>query len=74
MQWFKKVLFCRLLNKEVTAIFYYEQLKNGDGSVKTNKVEYCDCEGEKECTKVYVMMDCTCFKDMKQVEYQLNTH
>jgi hypothetical protein len=72
MQWFKKVLFCRLLNREVTTIFYYEQVKNGDGSIKTNKVEFCDCEGKEECSNVYDMMDCTCFREMRKIEYQLN--
>ena len=73
MQKFEKQLYCDLLKKEVTVTYFYEIVKGHDGLVKTKKVEFYNCEGQKECDDVYNVMDCNCFKGMNKAEYEINS-
>jgi hypothetical protein len=72
MQRFKKVLYCNLLKKEVSVTYFYEEVKGSDGLTKTKKVEFYNCEAQKECEDTYSVLDCSCFKEMKKVEYDIN--
>ncbi len=74
MERYKKTLFCTILNKEVTVTYFYENIKSHDGSTKTKTVEFYNCDGRKECSDTYDMLNCTCFKDMQKVEHEINTN
>lgn len=72
MQQFKKRVYCDYLNKEVSVTYFYENVKGHDGLVKTKKVEFFNCDGQKECGDSQSVMDCKCFKEMTKVEYEIN--
>jgi hypothetical protein len=74
MERYKKTVFCTILNKEVNVTYFYENVKGRDGLIKTKSVEFYNCDGRKECSDSYDMLNCSCFKDMLKVEHDINTH
>jgi hypothetical protein len=73
MERFKKVLYCKLLEKEIIATYFIKEIKDSDGTTKTKAVEYFNCEGKNECEDKYHILDCTCFKELKHVEHDVNS-
>jgi hypothetical protein len=72
MERIKKVLHCSLLDKDVVATYFIDYIKDSGGIVKTKAVEFYNCDGKKECQDKYHILDCTCFKEMKHVEHDIN--
>lgn len=72
MERIKKVLHCSLLDKDVVATYYLDSIKDAGGFLKTKIVEFFNCEGKEECEEKYHVLDCTCFKEMKHVEHEIN--
>lgn len=72
MERFKKVLQCSILDKDIVATYFYENVKDTNGLTKTKRVEFYNCDGKKECDPIYSILDCTCFKEMKKVEHEIN--
>jgi len=73
MQQFKKKLYCDHLKKEISVTYFYENVKGHNGLIKTKRVEFFNCDGQKECGDSYSVLDCKCFKEMKKVEYEINS-
>jgi hypothetical protein len=73
MERLKKVLQCSMINKEVVATYFYENVKDSNGLIKTKTVEFYNCEGKKECDAIYSILNCTCFKEMKKIEREINS-
>lgn len=72
MERLKKVMNCQLLQKEVVATYFINIIKDSGGYFKTKSVEYFNCDGKKECEDKYHVLDCTCFKELKHVEREIN--
>lgn len=72
MERYKKVLFCPMLNKEVTATYFFENLKSHDGSTKLKTIDFYNCNSRKACSDAYDVMDCECFKEILKVEHEIN--
>ena len=73
MERYKKVVYCAILKKELTVTYFFENVMGHDGSTKTKTVEFYNCDGRKECSDNYEMMNCTCFKEIIKVEHEINT-
>jgi len=72
MERFKKVLNCNLLKKDVVATYFIKDIKDSGGILKTKSVEFFHCDGKNECIEKYHVLDCTCFKEIKRVEHDIN--
>ena len=74
MERFKKVLKCNLLLKEVVATYFIKEVIDSNGILKTKSVEFFNCEGKNECEARYHVLDCSCFKEMKRIEHEVNAN
>lgn len=72
MERYKKVLQCQLLQKEVVATYFINEVKDSSGIIKMKSVEFFNCEGKKECEERYHVLDCVCFKEIKRIEHDVN--
>ncbi len=72
MERLKRVIHCGVLQKDVVATYFVKIIKDSDGIVKTKAVEFFNCDGKKQCEEKYHVLDCTCFKEMKHVEHDIN--
>lgn len=72
MERVRKIVFCERLNKDVTATYYLQEVKAPDGTVRFKTVDFYNCDGKKECEDETIM-DCSCFKEVRKVEYEVNS-
>lgn len=71
MERVKKIIFCSRLNKEVSATYYIQDVKGPDGTIRFRTIEFYNCDGKVECEDNNIM-DCSCFKEVKKVEMEIN--
>ncbi len=71
MEYITKKIFCRTLNKEVVSTFYISTVKKLNGYSKIRAVDYYECQGKEECGDSQIL-DCSCLKEAKVVEWEIN--
>ena len=72
MERLNKIIKCDTLKKDVKVIYFIESIKNSDGSVKKKAVQYFNCEGQEQCEDKSNLKQCTCFKEMRRIEMEIN--
>lgn len=71
MESIKKVIYCPILEHDVTSSFFIEDIKDTNGDIKIKSVTFYECESRSECDD-NIIMDCPCFREMKRVEREIN--
>jgi hypothetical protein len=71
MERIKKVLFCRVLNKEIVTTYFFVN-NNGRNTASAKSIQFYNCSAKKECEDNYNIMDCPSFKETGKVEMEIN--
>ena len=71
MESLKRSVFCNKLNKNVVVTYFIQNINGTDGNIRFRTVDYFNCDGKEEC-KNEIILDCTCFRETKKVENEVN--
>lgn len=73
MERIKFIVKCNIIKKDVNVTYFIDPIKNSDGTLKKKAVQYFNCEGKEQCDSISNIMDCTCFRKIRNIEVGLNT-
>jgi hypothetical protein len=68
----EKKLFCQHINQEVTSTFFIENVAGTNGTIKTKAVTFYNCGAKEKCDLTYDLRDCSCFKEIRRIEVEIN--
>lgn len=68
-----KTMYCSELGRDVTVIYYIEDIETTSGKIKKKDVWRFECDGKRECTEKGISyFICPCFRGVGRVVKEIN--